>query len=83
MLSDWIDRYGDLDGDGFVDYQRRSSRRSGEPGLEGLVGWHHASRRLVAQTPIALVEVQGYVYEAKYRMVRCSAISVTSLPPTA
>jgi glycogen debranching enzyme len=62
---EWIDRYGDADGDGFVEYARRSQ--------EGLVqqGWKdsrdsvfHADGRL-ADAPIALCEVQGYVYEAK------------------
>ncbi|HLH64451.1 MAG TPA: amylo-alpha-1,6-glucosidase [Solirubrobacteraceae bacterium] len=62
---DWIDHYGDADGDGFVEYQRRSPA--------GLLnqGWKdsedavlHADGR-PAQGPIALVEVQGYVYMAK------------------
>ncbi len=65
---DWIDNYGDIDGDGFVEYQRRSPR--------GLInqGWKdswdaniHRDGR-VASPPIALSEVQGYVYDAKYRM---------------
>ncbi len=65
---DWIDQYGDLDGDGFVEYLRRSPR--------GLInqGWKdswdaniHRDGR-VANPPIALCEVQGYVYDAKYRM---------------
>ena len=65
---DWIDRYGDLDGDGFVEYERRSPA--------GLLnqGWKdsedavpHADGTL-AQGPIALVEVQGYVYLAKLRI---------------
>lgn len=61
----WIDDYGDLDGDGFVEYERRSPR-----GLENQ-GWkdswdsiRFADGRL-AEGPIALVEVQGYVYAAK------------------
>jgi glycogen debranching enzyme len=61
----WIDRYGDADGDGFVEYQRRSPQ-----GLEHQ-GWKdshdsvfHADGTL-AQPPIALCEVQGYVYAAK------------------
>ncbi len=62
---EWIDRYGDADGDGFVEYSRRSS--------SGLVqqGWKdsqdsvfHADGTL-AEPPIALCEVQGYVFEAK------------------
>jgi glycogen debranching enzyme len=62
---EWIDRHGDRDGDGFVEYARRSA--------EGLVqqGWKdsqdsvfHADGTL-AEAPIALCEVQAYVYEAK------------------
>jgi len=64
----WIDDWGDADGDGFVEYQRQNSR--------GLVqqGWKdsddsifHADGTL-AEGPIALCEVQGYVYEAKRLM---------------
>jgi glycogen debranching enzyme len=64
----WIDRYGDLDGDGFVEYLCRSPR-----GIRNQ-GWKdshdsmvHADGR-VADPPIALSEVQGYVYLAKMRM---------------
>ena len=32
----WIDEYGDLDGDGFVEYRRRSERGPGQPVVEGL-----------------------------------------------
>lgn len=65
----WIDRYGDVDGDGFVEYNRQSPA--------GLVqqGWKdsndsvfHADGSL-AEPPIALCEVQGYVYAAK----RCAS----------
>ncbi len=64
----WIDESGDRDGDGFVEYERRSPA--------GLVnhGWKdshdcvvHADGSL-AEGPIALVEVQGYVYDAKLRI---------------
>ncbi|HMF97453.1 MAG TPA: amylo-alpha-1,6-glucosidase [Vicinamibacterales bacterium] len=63
----WIDRYGDRDGDGFVEYARQSS--------SGLVhqGWKdskdaifHADGTL-ADAPIALCEVQAYVYDARQR----------------
>ena len=62
----WIDKYGDADGDGFVEYARRSRH--------GLVqqGWKdsydsvfHRDGRL-ADPPIALCEVQGYTYAAKF-----------------
>jgi glycogen debranching enzyme len=65
---EWIDSYGDLDGDGFVEYQRRSPK-----GLQNQ-GWKDSWDAIVhrdgelAKAPIALCEVQGYVYEAKYRM---------------
>lgn len=61
----WIDRYGDRDGDGFVEYYRES-----EDGLANQ-GWKdshdsifHANGELAAG-PIALCEVQAYVYAAK------------------
>ena len=61
----WIDDYGDVDGDDFVEYCRQSD--------EGLVqqGWKdsndsifHADGQL-AKAPIALCEVQAYAYAAK------------------
>jgi glycogen debranching enzyme len=68
----WIDDYGDLDGDGFIEYHKRSRQ-----GLENQ-GWkdswdgiQFADGRL-AEPPIALVEVQGYVYAAKLAMARLS-----------
>jgi len=65
----WIDEYGDRDGDGFVEYERRTPR-----GLENQ-SWKDSgdSQRFrdgrVARPPIAPCEVQGYVYDAKMRMV--------------
>jgi glycogen debranching enzyme len=64
---DWIDRHGDRDGDGFVEYERRTER-----GLENQ-SWKDSgdSQRFadgtIAQPPIAPCEVQGYVYDAKRR----------------
>jgi glycogen debranching enzyme len=63
----WIDEHGDADGDGFVEFLRRSSH--------GLVvqSWKDSpdSQRFadgrVAEGPIASSEVQGYVYDAKRR----------------
>ncbi|MEX2579534.1 MAG: glycogen debranching N-terminal domain-containing protein [Verrucomicrobiales bacterium] len=65
---EWIDRFGDSDGDGFVEY------RTGTEG--GLVqqGWKDSGDGVpfpdgsLPAPPIALVEVQGYVYDAKIRM---------------
>ena len=70
---DWIERHGDRDGDGLIEYARRRS--------DGLLnqGWKdsddsafHADGRL-AEGPIALVEVQGYAcaaYRAGARIAR-------------
>jgi len=67
---EWIDRYGDLDGDGFVEYKRRATR--------GLInqGWKDSADAVrdrhgeTMEPPIALAEVQGYVFDAKRRMAR-------------
>jgi glycogen debranching enzyme len=61
----WIDEHGDRDGDGFVEYERRSVA-----GLRNQ-GWKDSEDSIVhadgtlAEGPIALVEAQGYVYAAK------------------
>ena len=61
----WIDGLGDPDRDGFVEY-----RRADETGLVNQ-GWKDSHDAIfhadgsIAQGPIALCEVQGYVYAAK------------------
>jgi glycogen debranching enzyme len=70
----WIDEHGDRDGDGFVEYARQTPT--------GLVhqGWKdstdavmHADGTL-ADAPIALCEVQAYVYEARRQGARLAAL---------
>lgn len=67
---EWIDRSGDTDGDGFVEYSRRSER-----GLRNQ-GWKDSADAIrwadgrLAEGSIALVEVQGYVYRARLGMAR-------------
>lgn len=62
---EWIDGPGDPDGDGFVEYARET-----EAGLANQ-GWKDSHDSVfnadgsLAQGPLALVEVQGYVYAAK------------------
>ena len=64
---EWIDRYGDRDGDGYIEYATRSSR-----GLRNQ-SWKdsHNSMRFsdggVAEPPLAVCEIQGYAYDAKVR----------------
>jgi glycogen debranching enzyme len=65
---EWVETYGDPDGDGLVEYQRTSPR-----GLANQ-GWKDSHDSVVhvdgklADGPIALAEVQGYVYLAKLRL---------------
>jgi glycogen debranching enzyme len=71
---DWMDSYGDMDGDGFVEYAAQ--------GNKGLVqqGWKDSNDSVfhadgsIAEPPIALSEVQGYVYAAKLAASRLSAM---------
>ena len=64
----WIDHYGDRDGDGFQEYQTRSSA-----GLENQ-GWKDLGDAVMnvdgsmVKGPKALCELQGYVYDAWLRM---------------
>jgi glycogen debranching enzyme len=70
LALQWIDRAGDLDGDGFVEYSRRSK--------DGLIhqGWKDSQDAVFhadgssAEGPFALCEVQGYVFAAKRRAAR-------------
>ncbi len=70
----WIDHYGDLDGDGFVEYSRASEH--------GLIhqGWKDSHDAIFhmdgasAEGPIALCEVQGYVYAAKLGAAELAAL---------
>lgn len=71
--ADWIERYGDSNGDGLVDYQRGA-----ETGLANQ-GWKdsedsvfHTDGRMPGG-PIALVEVQAYAYAAFEAMARIAA----------
>ncbi len=60
----WIEGPGDLDGDGFVEYARASDKGLANQGWkDSHDAVFHASGEL-AEGPIALVEVQGYVYAA-------------------
>ena len=66
----WIQHYGDRDGDGYVDYQRKR-----ETGLENQC-WKDSWNSILfadgtnSVLPRATCEIQGYVYDAKRRMAR-------------
>jgi len=67
---EWIERHGDRDGDGYLEYQTRSK--------EGLVNqcWKDSWNSIlfkdgtVAKGPLATCEIQGYAYDARVRMAR-------------
>ncbi|MDX6545271.1 MAG: hypothetical protein QOG02_1045, partial [Gaiellales bacterium] len=64
----WIREQGDLDGDGYIEYHRRS--KNGLESQSWKDSWDSMRFRdgSVAQTPIATAEVQGYAYDARNRM---------------
>jgi glycogen debranching enzyme len=61
---EWIDVYGDRDGDGFVEYQRSTDRGLTNQGWKDSGDGVTFADGRIAQPPIALCEVQGYVYAA-------------------
>jgi glycogen debranching enzyme len=65
---DWIDQFADIDGDGFAEYQNRSERGLANQGWKDSGDGVPFPDARLAKPPIALVEVQGYVYDAKIRM---------------
>jgi len=70
----WMDDYGDIDGDGLIEYERHSRR--------GLLnqGWKDSGDAIRnrngtrAEGPIALVEVQGYAYAARRGLARLARL---------
>jgi glycogen debranching enzyme len=61
----WIDSHGDMDGDGFVEYLRYSAHGLANQGWKDAHDSVFHADGVFAQPPIALCEVQGYVYAAK------------------
>ncbi|HEX4925643.1 MAG TPA: glycogen debranching N-terminal domain-containing protein, partial [Bdellovibrionales bacterium] len=70
----WLDQFGDFDHDGFVEYQKHSA--------DGLIqqGWKDShdsvfhANGAIAIPPIALCEVQGYVFDAKLQGSKLAAL---------
>lgn len=71
---EWIDKYGDIDGSGYVQYQAHTPPKASSEALTvGLFnqGWKdssiavvYSSGEIVRDHPISLAEVQGYLYRA-------------------
>lgn len=64
----WIDEFGDLDGDGFVEYRRRTAKGLLNQSWKDSGGSQRFHDGRMAEAPIAAAEVQGYVYDAKRRL---------------
>ena len=68
----WIAEFGDPDGDGFLEYARATGQGLANQGWKDSVdSVFHADGRL-AEGPIALAEVQAYVFAAKELAARCA-----------
>ena len=61
---EWIEVYGDKDGDGYVEYQRATDRGLVNQGWKDSWDGVRYAEGGVARAPLALCEVQGYVYAA-------------------
>jgi glycogen debranching enzyme len=65
---DWIDRYGDRDGDGYVEYATRSAQGLGNQCWKDSWDGIQFADGTIPYLPIATCEIQGYVYDAKLRI---------------
>jgi glycogen debranching enzyme len=61
---EWIEQYADSDGDGFYDYVRKSPKGLLTQGWKDSVDSVFHADGTLAEAPVALCEVQGYVYAA-------------------
>ncbi len=61
---EWMEQFGDRDGDGFIEYQRATDRGLANQGWKDSFDGINFAAGDLARPPIALAEVQGYVYAA-------------------
>jgi glycogen debranching enzyme len=69
----WVDGYGDIDGDGFVEYRRKTDRGLANQGWKDSYDAISDRQGRLAVGPVALAEVQGYVFaawQARARLAR-------------
>ena len=66
----WIDHYGDRDGDGYVEYATKSPQGLGNQCWKDSWDGIQYSDGTIPCLPIATAEIQGYVYDAKCRVAR-------------
>jgi len=56
---EWIFKYGDMDGDGFIEYEKKAKL-----GMYHMAWKDREENHLSIDAPVAIVEVQGYAYLA-------------------
>jgi glycogen debranching enzyme len=61
---EWMQRYGDADGDGFIEYSRKTPAGLVNQGWKDSWDGINFADGTIAEPPIALAEVQGYAYAA-------------------
>ncbi|MBM0256403.1 glycogen debranching N-terminal domain-containing protein [Micromonospora sp. 4G55] len=69
----WIDQYGDLDNDGYVEYATRSPQGLGNHSWRDSWDGIQFSDGTIPFLPIATCEIQGYTYDAKLRFAELAA----------
>src|SRR5204862_4373015 len=70
----WIDRHGDRDGDGYVEYQTRSSEGLGNQCWKDSWDGVQFADGSIPYLPIAIAEAQGYSYDAKLRIAELAEL---------
>ncbi len=70
----WINEYGDVDKDGFVEYVRKSAKGLSNQGWKDSDDSIFHSDGSLAEPSITLCEVQAYVYEAKLKAARMASM---------
>ncbi|HEY2358087.1 MAG TPA: glycogen debranching N-terminal domain-containing protein [Phenylobacterium sp.] len=68
--ANWIDQYGDRDGDGYIEYETRSPRGLGNQCWKDSGDSITYADGTLASLPRATCELQGYAYDAKRRTAR-------------
>jgi glycogen debranching enzyme len=68
----WIDRYGDMDGDGFLEYRRATEQGLANQGWKDSFDAIFRADGSLVEGDVALAEVQGCVFAAKRAAARCA-----------
>lgn len=73
LALEWVSTYGDIDRDGFVEYYRKSPNGLVQQGWKDSYDSVFHADGVLAEGPIALCEVQAYVFAAKMGLSEVAA----------